>query len=233
MPRYTVAYSNLIKRLSEVIILQQLSSSYSRTGPSSKNAEKVKVFYRAAVVLLSSHIEGYIEELGELCLDRILTKKLEKQCLADSFFYFFSKDIIDEIKNTSDPGAISRKVRIITDRDLDIWSNDKIFQKPLDAERFLQDFSNPKTDEIKRFFARFGYSEFSLELGRLLKSNYLICRNMVDNVVDQRHKIAHGDISINGTPKDIEDQIQLVRLYCRAIDDIVSNWFKKQGCPIR
>ena len=56
---------------------------------------------------------------------------------------------------------------------------------------------------------------------------------MVDHVVDQRNKIAHGDFLTAGAPSELQDMCRLVRLYCRNTDEVVSNWFRSKGCSIR
>jgi hypothetical protein len=66
-----------------------------------------------------------------------------------------------------------------------------------------------------------------------LKQNFQACVTMVDHVVDQRNKIAHGDFVTAGVPSDLENMCNFVRMYCRTTDQIVGNWFRKVGCPIR
>jgi hypothetical protein len=233
MSRYTAAYSNFVKRLSEIVALQRLSFSFSPSGSNPGHDLKMNALCRGGIVLLSAHIEGYIEDLGEIILDRIVINKMQKNDLADSFFYFFSKDIIDEIKDTGNPDAISKKIKDLITRDVDIWANELVFFKQLPADRFLHGFSNPKTEEIRRLFSRFGYRDYVTDIRKLLKANFDFCKNMVDQVVQKRHQIAHGDFVASATPKDIEDMIGLVKLFCQSTDKVVGNWFSKQGCPIR
>jgi hypothetical protein len=133
MPRYTAAYSKFVNRMPEIISLWQLGKKYSRVASKSGNANIVRALCRSAVVLLSSHIEGYVEDLGELCIERIVDKKMKKNNLSDSFFYYFSKDLIEGIKETGNPGAISKKIKAIMTRDVDIWADNIIFLSPLPA----------------------------------------------------------------------------------------------------
>ena len=56
---------------------------------------------------------------------------------------------------------------------------------------------------------------------------------MVDDVVDQRNRIAHGDFDTAGAPSDLQNMINLVKLYCRTADQVVGDWFRDKGCPIR
>ena len=183
--------------------------------------------------MLSSHIEGYIEDLGEVALDRIVVRQMKKSNLDESFLYFCSKDLIEGIRSTGDPTRIAQRVQELWRRDDDIWSNSACFKDQLPVRRFLRGFANPKIDEIRKFFTRFGYQDYTHDLATLLRASYPACANMVDQVVDQRNKIAHGDMVVTGTPNDLRDMIRLIQLFCRSTDRVVDNWFARHGCPIR
>ncbi len=232
MPRYTGAYSGFLKRIPEVIDLQKFAEKSSGSGRLD-DVPKASALCRSGVVLLSSHIEGYIEDLGEIALERIYTRRLKKAELSSSFLYFCSKDIISQIKGTGDSRTIAKKIKQLFQRDWDIWGDGIVFTQPLPSERFLWNFANPTTDKIKKFFSRFGYTSFDQDMARLLTRNYLPCKNMVDQVVYQRNKIAHGDPIVTSTPIDLAAMIRLVRLFCRATDQVVATWFTSKRCPIR
>ena len=233
MARYTEAYSGFVGRLPEVDVLRKLANEHLRSAGPLKGGEVVNPLCRAGVVLLSSHIEGYVEDLSEVILRRILEKKTPKQTLSGRFLYYFSKDVIDEISKTRDPDKISEKVRRLFERDEDIWCSKEKFSEELPVDRFVSGFSTPRFDEIRRFIARFGYKSYRRDLGRRLQASFQACIRMVDNVVDQRNKIAHGDAVTTATPADLENMMSLVRLFCRSTDVVVGNWFKENGCPIR
>ena len=86
---------------------------------------------------------------------------------------------------------------------------------------------------IEEFFARFGFDQFQRDLSRRLGGNYIPCRNMLDQVIEQRNKIAHGDTITIGTPTDLADMLRLVKQYCREADCVVGDWFRSIGCAIR
>jgi regulatory protein YycH of two-component signal transduction system YycFG len=183
--------------------------------------------------LLSSHIEGYIKDVGEVAIERIALRKLPKSKLSGSFRYHLSHDLINEIKNTNDPSKIAIKVDTLFQRDGHIWGTDQRFSGTLPASLFLANFAIPNHEHIRKFFNRFGYQHYNSDLERRLASNYQPCRNMVDQVVDQRNAIAHGDMVMTGTPTDLAQMIALVKQYCREADHVVGNWFSSQRCTIR
>lgn len=233
MPRYTAAYGSFLERLPEVEALNRLAREHSGKLGIVHDAATANALCRASVVLLCSHIEGYVENLAEVILQRIFERALSKDSLAPRFFYYFSKDLLDELYETQNPDKMSRKVKNLFRRDVDIWSTDPAFTAELPSERFTSNFSTPKFENIRSFIGRFGYDGYRHDLALLLKANYQPCVNMVDNVIDQRNKIAHGDPVATATPKDVADMLRLVRVFCRATDDVVGNWFRATGCLIR
>lgn len=233
MSRYTVAYSDFLARLDEIEALRLLAARATRVRASPPHLVQAQALYRGAVVLLSSHIEGYVEDLCTLILERIHTHRVEKGCFANAFLYYFSKDIIDGIKDTGDPAVLAAKVKGLIARDVDIWSDDVAFGSPLPSDRFVHGFANPTVRDIKKLFNRFGYTNYYDDVARILRQDTSACTNMVNHVVSQRNKIAHGDRSVSGTPTDVANMVQYVRSYCRATDDSVANWLKRNKCTIR
>ena len=233
MRRYTEAYLHFVERLPEVETLYKLANQQLRSLGLLKGGQAANPLCRAGVVLLSSHIEGYVEELSELILRRVVSTRTPKKRLAERFLYYFSKDMLDEIGDTRDPDKISAKIAALFDRDKDIWCAEEVFNEELPADRFVSGFSTPRFDQIQLFIARFGYKEYKRDLARTLEADFQPCTNMVDNVVHQRNKIAHGDAVTAATPADVAAMLKLVRLFCRSTDVVVGNWFRKLGCPIR
>ena len=233
MARYTEAYSEFVARVPEVDTLCKLANEHIHSVGPLKSAGVVRALCRSGVVLLSSHIEGYVESLAEVILRRIVRNTTPKQMFASRFRYYFSKDVIDELRDTKDPDKISSKIEAFFCRDKDIWCSNTNFEEDLPVERFISSFSTPRIDHVSAFIARFGYIDYRRDLGTHLRANFRPCINMVDNVVDQRNKIAHGDIVTTATPYDLAAMSQLVRMFCRSTDVVVGNWFRSIGCPIR
>ncbi len=233
MPRYTAAYSNFIRRLTEVETLLSRAQDASRQRATPNNISFVNALCRSGVVLLSSHIEGYIKDVGEIAIERIALRQLPKSKLAGSFRYHLSHDLISEIKDTKDPSQIAVKVDTLFERDGHIWGTDPKFSGSLPASLFLANFATPTHEHIKKFFNRFEYERYTGDLAGRLTVNYQPCLNMVDQVVNQRNAIAHGDMVMTGTPTDLDQMIVLVKQYCRETDHVVGNWFSAQRCTIR
>ena len=232
MARYTTAYSSLISRLDEVNLLRRLASAREQTDPINLRNE-INVFCRAAIVLLCAHLEAYIKELGEVALTGIQLKSVSRARLASQFYYHISKDILKEVKDTSQPDRIAEKLFSFLSDDLPYWNRSGPFPQPLPVERFNKGFSNPGFDKIRAYFNRFGYGQYQGDLGAVLRANYNVTVNMVDHLVDTRNKIAHGDLSVTKTPSDVDNMIVIIRSYCGATDSVFATWFRSNFCSIR
>lgn len=220
-------------RLEEVKTLLTLAKQVSRKLPLPQNVSRVNALCRSGVVLLSSHIEGYIEELGTVALERIVQKQLPKTNLGAGFRYYLSRDLIIDIQSKTDPAGIAEVIDKLNQRDQHIWGTQSHFDGALTPDIFLNDFANPTHERIRKFFNRFGYDNFQRDMQRELKANFSSCSNMINQIVDQRNKIAHGDSLTSGTPLDLSQMIHLSKTYCRTVDCVVANWFRNQGCSIR
>jgi RiboL-PSP-HEPN len=232
MARYTLAYSSLLLRLKEIEVLRRSAGATERSDPINLRHE-INAFCRAAIVLLCAHLEAYVKELGEIALTNIHAKAVPRVKLSPQFFYHLSKDILDEVQDTSDPIRIAAKVFDFLQNDLAYWNRAGPFPQQLPIDRFNQGFSNPAFQKIGAYFNRFGYADYKRELARMLKADYSVTVNMVDHLVDTRNKIAHGDQAATKTPADVRDMIRIIRAYCGTTDKIFASWCKRTLCTIR
>jgi hypothetical protein len=232
MPRYTSAYSSLLLRLKEVEVLRRSAAAKERDDPI-KLRHDINAFCRAGIVLLCAHLEAYVKELGEVALTNIHARAVPRTMLASQFFYHLSKDLLDEVRDTSDPMKIAAKVFDFLQQDATYWGRVGPFPIPLPVDRFNKGFANPAFKKVRAYLNRFGYADYKVELARKLKADYLVTVNMVDHLVDTRNKIAHGDPSVTKTPQDVKEMIRIIRVYCKATDTIFASWCKQELCTIR
>lgn len=233
MAAYSPAYSSLVNRLQEIELILSMARVTANRPPRRNSWVLVAALCRSGVVLLCSHIEGYIENLGTHAIEQIEQKQLSKSSMPVAFRYYLSRDLIDEVKQPSNAETTASKIDVLLARDAHIWDASPNLAPPLSATTFVGNFSTPKHVEISSFFRRFGFLTFHSDLSKRLTTQAQACTNMVDQVVDQRNKIAHGDPVTTGTPYDLEDMLKFVKLYCRTVDQVVGDWFRSVGCPIR
>ena len=232
MARYTKAYSAFKAKLSEVNTLRSLACNREKRDPINSRDE-INALSRGSIVLLCSHLEAYIKELGEIALDSMHTKSIPRTRLSSKIYYHISKDLLDEIKSTSDPERIGDKIFKFLEDDLLYWSRDGAFPKPIPTDRFNKGFSNPAFEKIRRYMRRFGYDGYQGDLSQSLMGSYQPTINLVNHLVDTRNKIAHGDPQANKTPSDLSGMITTTMLFCRSTDQVFASWWKRQFCSIR
>lgn len=232
MARYSSAYSSFVSRVDEVIILQRAAAKLERDDPVS-NREQINALCRGAIVLLSSHLEAFIKELGELLLDSLFSKSVDRSTFDNRIFYHVSKRHFDEIKNTVDHEAIVKSIFRFIGEDAEYWSTSGTLPRVIDSEGFNKGFANPKFKKIKSYFNRFGFERYQTELARQLTHNFTTDINMITHLVDTRNLIAHGDPGATKTPSEVKDMTQIVVRFCIGTDKVFGDWCKAKYCAIR
>ncbi len=111
-----------------------------------------------------------------------------KSCPADCdglpVFYPLSKDILDEVQDTSDPIKIATQVFDFLQQDAIHWNRAGPFPQPLPVDRFNKGVSNPRFQKMRAYFNRFGYADYRLEFALTLTADFNVTVNMVDHHVD-------------------------------------------------
>ena len=232
MARYTLVYKSFLNRLGEVEILRRAAAQKEKQDPIALRKE-INALCRGAIVLLCGHLEAYVKELGEVALDSLYAKQVPRTSISSRLYYHISKDILDEIRNSTDGEKIAEKMFAFIESDIPFWSRNGPFPKQISAEKFNRGFSNPGFKKIRSYFNRFGYQQYRSDLASLLKAQYNPTINMVDHVVDIRNKIAHGDTAATKTPSEVKDMVKLVRAYCMSTDRVFASWCGKTICKIR
>lgn len=232
MAKYTSAYSSFVSRLIEVDDLGKTAAAREREDAVG-NRYHISALCRGSIVLLSAHLEAYVRELGEITLDAIVTKRVDRSVVALRFFYHISKPIIEEIKDTTDQDKIAGKVFSFLSTEYDYWLKNGPFSTSIPAEAFNKGFSNPAYPKICKYFNRFGCDTYHTELARYLGADFQPATNMVNHLVEMRNKIAHGDHTASKTPSELMDMISIIKRFCGATDSVFASWCTTHLCAIR
>lgn len=232
MSRYTVAYSALISRLAEINTLLTMAKSLEESDPIG-NGMKINATCRGAIVLLCSHVEGYIKELGELTLNSLTDQQICRSKIPNSVAYHISKSFVADIKDTADTTKIADHIFNLIDGDLVFWGSSGPIAEPIPEDRFNKGFASPSFGKIATYLGRFGYADYKRDLGFKLAGDYQVCKTLIDHIVDARNKIAHGNPTISKTPTDLMNAVKTTRQFCRATDDVFAKWCRANLCTIR
>ena len=103
MTRYTSAYSRFTQRMAEIESILSVARSIERKRVSRSTLEQTNGLCRGAIVLLCSHIEGYIEDLASLAVFSVAENHVPKRLLSPSFKYHLSRDLLADISASTDP----------------------------------------------------------------------------------------------------------------------------------
>ena len=232
MPRYTRSYSGLIERLREVDILRRDAAAKARVDPIG-NVPEINALCRGSMVLLCSHLEAYVRQLGELALGSLVQGAVSREHVASSVYYHISSDFIRDVGGIADHGKAADRVFDFLARDSAYWSREGSFPVAIDADRFSKGFSNPKFKKIRAYFNRFGYQQYRHDLATRLRADFSPLTNAVDHLVDTRHQIAHGDSSATKTPSEVRELALMVRRFSAATDAVFATWWGERFRSIR
>lgn len=233
MPQFTSAYSSYLQRCDEVLILVRKAARIERARSALKHGREIDALCRGSLVLLSSHVEAYVKELGECLLDALVGKGVCRSKISDPFFYHASRVTLEDIRKETDPQKLSENVFSFLNTDSPLWSKVGVFPRAIDSEQFNRGFSNPKFDKVQRYLARFGYHGLRHDLNVALKADGVVTISKLDQIVDIRNAIAHGEASATRTPSEVAELVDSAKTFCRAVDAAFTNWCWVTYCPIR
>ena len=233
MAQYTTVYGDFINRLNEVKLLRSKAAKLQRRADFLRHGNEINAYCRGAIVLLSSHIEAYVKELGEHALDAIYSKAVCRSKLERKFFYYASRGSVDGLSSAIDPEKIAEGVFSFMSSDSAHWVQHGAFNQPISSDGFNRGFSNPKPEKVRKYLARFGYADFKKDFDTNLTRDANRLRAGVDLIVNTRNDIAHGDESASKTPGEVEKMISDAVLFCRMTDKLFGDWCKKTVCTIR
>lgn len=197
------------------------------------SGKEIDALCRGAIVLLSSHIEAYVKELGEHTLDTIYARKVCRSRLGHGFFYHISRTKIEPIRSSTGSESIGANVFKFMDEDGKMWSRTSHFEAPISSADFNSDFGNPTFERVKRYLSRFGYADFRQDFFRLLRADAQPLVTNLDQIIDTRNSIAHGEASATKTPNEVKEMVKAAISFCRATDKLFGDWCKGSVCPIR
>lgn len=229
MPTHTPAYHRFAERLREVRHLYQLCRAYEAAKAKVKleKKEHVNALIRSAIVMLSAHIQGFVEDYADQIIEQLVKNGVDRSKLPDRLFYYATRKSIDAFRLSTEPDTIIGRLR-----DFDVSFRGLVLGTGPLSEAIIETdykdgFGNPTSKEIGKFLRRFGYETFQADMKSRLKGKFLFAENAVNYVVGQRSKIAHGDVTATTTSKDFRAYLQLVEAYCAAADYSAAKHFKQ------
>lgn len=231
MRKQSEPFRSFVARLDEIERLVVLAVEMEKVDAIGQRRE-INALCRGAVVLLCSHLEAYIKELGECALESLTRHNVPKAKLSPQFFYFLSQTKISNLRETTDPSKIAELIFDFLSNDLEHWSREEPFTSPLPTETFNIGFANPAYGKIQKYFKRFGYADYKAQLAKKLKAKNPFVTNAVEQLVDTRNKIAHGDPLATKTPGEVVEMVSTIKSFCSTTDVLFAKWWQAQYCEL-
>lgn len=208
------ALAGLLVGLAEIQALQRANPS-PQQGSGLRRPEVVRAIGRSEIVLLSSHFERYIRALNEEAIDSICRSAAVSDDLTERLKLEHSRYAIELISAI----AWERRAAALADyslRESWLWSAHAPVGS-LDASRLLTWMKAPTAKNVIRFFQLWGIPDIFRAITR--KSVYYgRLRLRLDELVEKRNNIAHGDFTVEATYLDIMQYVAAVKKFCVSSD---------------
>jgi len=153
--------------------------------------KKIGTLNRAVVVLLCSHIEGYIEDsiiefIDEICKNNLQCQKIPEKLKVN----YFKKDY-------DTYGSKPEKAKDLFCLHSKLWQDSQnLIVGDLDGTQITEEFNNPEPPKIKKLFEYIGFNEL---WNKIIDKKHI---KDLEIIVENRHKIAHGDSTFTITTDD-------------------------------
>jgi hypothetical protein len=169
---------------------------------------------RAQAVLLSSHFERYFYTINEEAVTFLNAKNLDSTVLSDSLKLLHSKYPIDDISATGWENR-SEKLATFVVEDGWLWQSDR--HGALSHERLLAWLSAPKPADLRRYYRYWNIDDIFTSITRRPSARGQLWLG-VQELVDTRNSIAHGDFAAQPTQRDIQRYLNSARTFCERAD---------------
>jgi hypothetical protein len=168
-------------------------------------------------VLLCSHFERYVYAINEEAIELLNSRPSGGAMLPESLKLLHSGNAIDELAMAAWENRSEKLGRfIVTDRWL--WQDGGAGH--LDHTRLLTWMKAPKPKNLVRYYRYWGITDIFASITRSpIKKSQLWLG--VQEFVDLRNSIAHGDIAAQATANDIRRYAASARVFCSRADRVL------------
>lgn len=200
-------FQNALEEIEDLIVVARPSL---RRG----DLRTARAVGRAQAVLLSSHFERYFYTINEEAVTFLNAKSLDSTALPDSLKLLHSKYPIDDISATGWENR-SEKLATFIVEDGWLWQSNR--HGALSHERLLAWLSAPKPADLRRYYRYWNIDDIFTSITRRPSARGQRWLG-VQELVDIRNSIAHGDFAAQPTQRDIQRYLNSARTFCERAD---------------
>jgi len=210
------ALLDLLAGIEEVRDLQLANPTPLRGLP--VRSSVVRAINRSSVVLLTSHFERYLRGLNEEAVDAINASPIAGTLLPEALRLQHSRTAVDGMLETQWKNR-SIQLQIFAKQDSWLWGNAP--KGDLEADRLLRWMRSPSPDRVKKVFGMWGVDDIFSRVTRVPHQRARFWTKL-DELVDKRNRIAHGDRTTGATFQEISSYLAVVREFCTRADRIMA-----------
>lgn len=187
-----------------------------RTGSTPGALALTRAVGRASVVILSSHLEGYIDSLNLEAASVVNAAGTPAAQLAESLRLLHSKSAVEALTGASWEGPARAKLLAeFVASDAWLWGTDQA--GALQPDRLLMWMKSPNPKALLRYFRYWGIEDIFARITRASHTRDDLWRRLKE-LVDKRNSIAHGDLATSATAADIRSYVKAVQTFAVRAD---------------
>lgn len=203
-----------LHEIPELAAFTQTSSRRSRADA----LRLARVLGRGQVVLLSSHFERYIYSVNEEAVLHLNTSALPSERIPEGIRLLHSAQVINDLGAAQwDNRGISLTQFVETDAWL--WRERDV--GALLPPRLLAWMKAPHSRNLIRYYRYWEIGDIFSSITRTSTQRSLLFLG-IQELVDKRNDIAHGDFNAQATRLDVLRYLKTVRTFCARADRVLS-----------
>lgn len=219
---YSKAFVEYLRNRREVVELLRAVPPDSDQLRLRRFSELANALYRGSVVLMSSHLERYIESLIVEAIDAINSVSPRIDVVPERLRLIQIEQPLRMVYETKE---IAKKTVALKTFVVDyswFWNESQICNK-LSSDPLIRSFDNPLPGKIRSLFENFGISDV---VGRALALDNSRDRRRIEarvkEMIEKRNAIAHTGMTTDLTRSDVTDYLRCTRKLVRCIDVVVA-----------
>jgi hypothetical protein len=236
-PHWSNAYLDYLEKRREVIeLLRAEFCDLPRMSPP-RRRELANAIYHGSVVLLSAHLEGYVESLVLEAIEAINSAHVPIVMINEKLQTGQVKESLDKLANMFGKDRTKKNIQDVMlemqgflSGNAWLLADDSVPCNTLRAEQLVggDRFSNPSPKKIDNLFAYFGIQNMvGRAVGQESKPDRGIIEGKVDELIHKRHWIAHAALRVDLTREDVITYLLATRRLVRCIDIVLGQEIEK------